>query len=97
MSDKKLSTNRVLLALTVVLGVVLGACWCGWSVIRAVPARIARRPTAEPVMETSLAVAYSPEKEETFTRLVSAFNEQVASSSDERSMAWFLMSSGVGR
>lgn len=53
--------------------VVFGSCCCGWQVLK-LPKKIASRPTPEPPM----VIAYSPEKEEIFTRLVASFNEQVA-------------------
>ncbi len=62
----------LLLALLVVF-----SCCCGWQVLT-LPKKIASRPTPEPPM----LIAYSPEKEDVFVRLVTKFNDQVASADE---------------
>jgi Ca-activated chloride channel family protein len=82
MSAKQLSTNRILAIVVAVLVVVAAACGCVWQIVRLIP-RPEVNATPQPAQEAGFAVAYSPEKEELFLRLVSAFNAQVASNSDD--------------
>jgi Ca-activated chloride channel family protein len=82
MSAKQPSTNRILAIVVAVLVVIAAGCACVWQVLRLVP-RPEVTATPEPRTVAAFAVAYSPEKEELFLRLVSAFNDQVASTSAE--------------
>jgi Ca-activated chloride channel family protein len=77
MSAKQPSTNRILAIVLAILVVIAIACGCVWQVLRLLPRRdAASTPQAAP--EAAFVVAYSPEKEELFLELASAFNEQVA-------------------
>ena len=83
MGEKQLSTNQILVVLLAILVLLFALCCCGWQLIRTVSPSITAQSTTEPAEASTFVVAYSPEKEETFVRLVSAFNDQVAVSSDE--------------
>jgi Ca-activated chloride channel family protein len=80
MSAKQPSTNRTLAIVVAILVVVAASCGCVWQVLRLIP-RPEATPTPVPVPGAAFVVAYSPEKEELFLQLVSAFNDQVASTS----------------
>ena len=82
MSQKNWSKNQILLVLSGILILLFASCCCGWQVIRLLPMSTGEQATAEPATVSTLTVAYSPEKEETFVRLVSAFNAQVAAQAD---------------
>ena len=82
MSQKDLSTNKIVAVLAIILVALFASCCCAWQVIRLIPSSITDGETPEPEHQT-FAIAYSPEKEEFFVQLVAAFNEQVAASSDE--------------
>ncbi|MBL7198795.1 MAG: VWA domain-containing protein [Anaerolineae bacterium] len=83
MSQKGIKQNQLLVILLVALFVVLSLCFCGWQVIKLVRPSEREVATVEPAESSTLIVAYSPEKEAMFTRLVSSFNARVAASSDE--------------
>lgn len=80
MQQQQWSTNQILGILAAILVLVLASCCCGWQLIRLVPDSVTGPATSEPTPAAAFVVAYSPEKEETFVRLVSAFNDQVAGS-----------------
>ncbi|MFN2133724.1 MAG: VWA domain-containing protein [Anaerolineae bacterium] len=77
MSTNKLGTNRILVIVLGFLVVLAVSCGCIWQIVRLIP-RPPEQATATVVPEDALVVAYSPEKEELFLKLVSAFNAQVA-------------------
>ena len=81
MSVKQLSANRILAIVVAIVVLIAAACGCVWQVLRLIP-RLQVAATPEPIPEAALVVGYSPEKEELFLQLISAFNEQVAGSSD---------------
>ena len=83
MSTSNRRTTIILVVLVVALFAVLGLCICGWLGIRSLISSQESDEIADPLGPTALAVAYSPEKEETFLQLVSAFNAQVASQEGE--------------
>jgi Ca-activated chloride channel family protein len=79
MNDNSQKTSQILVVLLVVLVVGTAACCCGLFVwYRWQQQNSVGQATAEPETISGLTVAYSPEKEETFVRLVQSFNAQVA-------------------
>jgi Ca-activated chloride channel family protein len=78
MSSRGVKTSQVVVVLLIILVAVLGLCFCSWQAFRLVSSQPQAAETPEPDLLSTLTIAYSPEKEETFTRLVSSFNAQVA-------------------
>jgi Ca-activated chloride channel family protein len=83
MSQKEIKPSYILVVLLVALLAFLMLCFCGWQAIKLFSVSPGVAVTVEPPEMSTLTVAYSPEKEEIFTNLVSSFNAQVAASSDE--------------
>ena len=83
MSQKGIKPNQVLVVLLIALFVVLTVCCCAWQATRLLPSTDEPAGTAEVVETAALTIAYSPEKEEMFTALVSSFNVEVAAPSGE--------------
>ena len=78
MVSREANTRQVLSVLGVILLASIALCFCGWQVTRLISQRVQTVATAVPKADSSFVLAYSPEKEEVFTRLVSAFNDQLA-------------------
>jgi Ca-activated chloride channel family protein len=71
----------VIAAVVALIAISISCCLSVRTLVQLVP-DIEKDVTAEVIEPSTIVVAYSPEKEETFTALVNAFNSQVASSSD---------------
>ena len=79
MNSRKANTNQILVVLIAVLFAVISLCCCSIQATRLWPSPNKMSQNGETIEESTLTIGYSPEKEETFTRLVSAFNAQTES------------------
>jgi Ca-activated chloride channel family protein len=73
----------ILVALLFGFFVLLGLCCVGWLVVRRALPESREAGTVQAPESSAFTIAYSPEKEALFTRLVSSFNADVAASSDD--------------
>ena len=87
MGSREVNTRQVLGVLAVILLAAIALCFCSWQVTRLVIRRVETAATAVPATNSTLTVAYSPEKEEVFTRLVSAFNAQSAAQASKGALS----------
>jgi Ca-activated chloride channel family protein len=78
---KNSDPKRVLLVLLVSMGVVFALCCALWAVVVNIAPDVAPS-NADQQMVTGLQVAYSPEKQVLFERLVAEFNQQKLTGSD---------------
>jgi len=74
MNSRQGKPNQVLVVLIAVLFAIISLCCCSIQATRLWPWSNRIGQDSEPTPISTLTIAYSPEKEETFTRLVSSFN-----------------------
>jgi Ca-activated chloride channel family protein len=82
-SSGEMKPGYIVIAIVVALIAISVFCCQSFRTLVQLFPEIEREATVEVVEPSTIVVAYSPEKEETFTALVNAFNSQVASSSDD--------------
>jgi Ca-activated chloride channel family protein len=83
MSSSRAKTVYILVGVLVVLFGFLGLCCVGFQATRKWFPSEQDRTDVQSVEPATLIVAYSPEKEDTFTRLVAEFNDQIPASSGD--------------
>ncbi len=75
--------SYILVAVLVLLFAFLAFCCLSFQTLGKLVPEKTTRAALKPIEPSTMVIAYSPEKEETFTALVDAFNDQIAAGADQ--------------